>query len=87
MGPGLADGVVEGNAGPDEIRTTPLWGLGQRLFLLHDGRTTDLLAAINAHASPGDANDPPSEANAVLGAFTALSEQQKQNILDFLRAL
>ncbi len=87
MGPGLADGVVEGNAGPDEFRTTPLWGLGPRLFLLHDGRTSDLLEAINAHASPGDTTYPPSEANAVVSAFNTLSEQQKQNILDFLRAL
>ncbi len=87
MGPGLADGVVAGNAGPDEFRTTPLWGIGQRIFLLHDGRTTDLLEAIDAHASQGDANYPPSEANAVIGAFNALSERQTQNILDFLRAL
>ena len=33
-------------AGGDEFRTAPLWGLGQRLFLLHDGRTSDLMAAI-----------------------------------------
>jgi CxxC motif-containing protein (DUF1111 family) len=87
MGPGLADGVVEGNAGPDEFRTPPLWGLGQRIFFLHDGRTTDLLDAIHAHASQGDTNYQPSEANAVITAFTLLSEQEKQNILDFLRGL
>jgi CxxC motif-containing protein (DUF1111 family) len=87
MGPGLADGLVQGNAGPDEFRTTPLWGLGQRIFFLHDGRTTDLREAINAHASQGDTNYPPSEANAVIGAFNGLSEQQKQTLLDFLRAL
>jgi CxxC motif-containing protein (DUF1111 family) len=87
MGPGLADGLVQGNAGPDEFRTAPLWGLGQRIFFLHDGRTTDLREAINAHASPGDTNYPPSEANAVIGAFNGLSEQEKQSLLDFLRAL
>jgi len=87
MGPGLADGIAEGNAGPDEFRTAPLWGLGQRLFLLHDGRTRDLVEAINAHASPGNENHPSSEANAVIGAFNVLPEEQKQNILDFLRAL
>src|SRR5256884_7059650 len=43
MGPGLADGVTQGQAGPREFRTAPLWGLGQRLFFLHDGRTSDLL--------------------------------------------
>jgi len=53
MGSTLTDGVNQGLAGPDEFRTAPLWGLGQRIFLLHDGRTADLLAAIQAHASPG----------------------------------
>jgi CxxC motif-containing protein (DUF1111 family) len=87
MGPGLADGLAPGNAGPDEFRTTPLWGLGQRLFLLHDGRTSNLLEAIAAHASQADANFPASEANAVTAAFDALSGPQKQDILNFLRAL
>ncbi len=52
MGSNLADGVTQGVAGPDEFRTAPLWGLGERLFFLHDGRTSDLMAAIQAHASP-----------------------------------
>lgn len=53
MGSNLADGVVQGNAGPDMFRTAPLWGVGQRLFFLHDGRTSDLLQAIEAHFSSG----------------------------------
>jgi Di-haem oxidoreductase, putative peroxidase len=44
MGPGLADGKSQGQAGPDEFRTAPLWGLGKRAFFLHDGRTSDLSA-------------------------------------------
>lgn len=51
MGSNLADGINQGAAGPDEFRTAPLWGVGQRLFFLHDGRTSDLLQAIQAHAS------------------------------------
>jgi CxxC motif-containing protein (DUF1111 family) len=51
MGPGLADNIIQGAAGPDEFRTAPLWGVGQRLFFLHDGRTGDLLQAILAHYS------------------------------------
>jgi hypothetical protein len=51
MGPGLADNIIQGAAGPDEFRTTPLWGVGQRMFFLHDGRTNDLLQAILAHYS------------------------------------
>ena len=50
MGSTLEDGVNQGNAGPDEFRTAPLWGLGQRLFFLHDGRTSDLATAIKDHA-------------------------------------
>jgi CxxC motif-containing protein (DUF1111 family) len=54
MGLTLADGVTQGLAGPDQFRTAPLWGLGQRLFFLHDGRTSDLKQAILAHSSsPG----------------------------------
>ncbi len=87
MGPGLADGITAGNAGPDEFRTTPLWGVGLRLFLLHDGRTSDLLQAISAHASQGNATYPDSEANAVIATFNGLSEAQKQAVLDFLRSL
>jgi len=36
-----------------EFRAAPLWGIGQRLYFLHDGRTSDLGEAIEAHASPG----------------------------------
>src|SRR5579864_1928398 len=51
MGRGLADGVTQGGAGPDEFRTAPLWGVGQRIFFLHDGRTSNLVEAIAAHKS------------------------------------
>jgi len=54
MGSNLADGIVQGQAGPDQFRTAPLWGVGQRLFFLHDGRTSDLLQAIEAHSSSGN---------------------------------
>lgn len=81
MGAGLADGIAQGAAGPDEFRTAPLWGLGQRVFLLHDGRTKDLLEAIRAHASAG------SEASAVVGLFEAMPDAEKQYLLDFLRSL
>jgi hypothetical protein len=81
MGDGLADGISQGAAGPREFRTVPLWGVGQRIFFLHDGRTNDLPTAILDHASNG------SEANAVVKAFNALSVADKQAIIDFLRSL
>jgi len=87
MGPGLADNIIQGGAQGDEFRTAPLWGLGQRIFFLHDGRTTDLIQAIQAHKSVGNTTFGPSEANAVIDNFNQLNEQQKQNLLNFLRSL
>jgi len=81
MGRGLADNVSQGNAAGNEFRTAPLWGVGQRLFFLHDGRTSDLVAAIEAHASDG------SEANHVIENFEMLSPTDKQALLDYLRSL
>jgi len=81
MGTGLADGVAQGSAAGDEFRSAPLWGLSQRLFLLHDGRTTDLTEAIQAHASPG------SEANGVIAVFATLSDQAITDLLSFLKSL
>jgi CxxC motif-containing protein (DUF1111 family) len=81
MGAGLADNVSQGSAGGDQFRTAPLWGVGQRIFFLHDGRTTNLLTVIEDHASNG------SEATQVEENFNALSTTQKQDILDFLRSL
>ena len=87
MGPGLADNIVQGGAQGDEFRTAPLWGLGQRIFFLHDGRTTDLLQAIQAHKSAGNTTFGPSEANAVIDSFNKLNEGKKQDMLNFLRSL
>lgn len=81
MGVGLADGISQGRAGPREFRTAPLWGLGQRIFFLHDGRTSDLVQAIQAHASFA------SEANSVVSLFRQLSDADRQDLLNYLRSL
>jgi CxxC motif-containing protein (DUF1111 family) len=81
MGVGLADNVSQGQAGPRDFRTAPLWGLGQRIFFLHDGRTSDLVEATRAHQSTG------SEANGVINKFNVLREDVKQDLLNFLRSL
>jgi CxxC motif-containing protein (DUF1111 family) len=82
MGTNLADGVSQGGAGPDEFRSAPLWGLGQRIFFLHDGRTKDLVDAIQEHDSPG------SEAHGVIQNYNNnLTPQQQQDLLNFLRSL
>ncbi len=103
MGSTLADGIYQGAAGPDQFRTAPLWGVGQRLYFLHDGRTSDLLQAIEDHFSQGyscagnssiPANNGgggggtcASEANQVINNFNRLNSSQKQDVLDFLRSL
>lgn len=81
MGTGLNDNVAQGAAGGDQFRTAPLWGLGQRIFLLHDGRTSNLITAVLGHASNG------SEANVVVSNFRSLSASQIQDLLNFLRSL
>jgi CxxC motif-containing protein (DUF1111 family) len=81
MGRGLADGITQGGAGPDEFRTAPLWGVGQRVFFLHDGRTSNLVEAIAAHRSR------ESEANKVIDRFNKLTAQKQQDIINFLRSL
>jgi CxxC motif-containing protein (DUF1111 family) len=97
MGSVLADGVNQGNAGPDQFRSAPLWGVGQRLFFLHDGRTSDLLQAIQGHSDCGAnaggsfrshlRSNCSSEANAVINNFNRLSRTQQQDLLNFLRSL
>jgi CxxC motif-containing protein (DUF1111 family) len=85
MGSGLADGVSQGGAGPAEFRTAPLWGVGQRIFFLHDGRAGPanggLLTAIRAHASSG------SEAINVVAQFNSQNNKDQQDLLNFLRSL
>jgi CxxC motif-containing protein (DUF1111 family) len=100
MGSVLADGINQGAAGPDQFRSAPLWGIGQRLFFLHDGRTSDLLQAIEAHADCADKGSGHdgnhdlfryshcgSEANGVVRNFNKLNPSQVQDILTFLRSL
>jgi CxxC motif-containing protein (DUF1111 family) len=87
MGSGLADDIAQGQADPDEFRTAPLWGLGQRVFFLHDGRTRDLREAIAAHRSGPSRRFRASEANRVVDTFEWLSEHHKQDVLNFLRSL
>jgi CxxC motif-containing protein (DUF1111 family) len=97
MGLGLADGIFQGNAGGHDFRTAPLWGVGQRVFFLHDGRTSDLVQTILQHDAPVpsttteaiavSADGTGSEAHQVIQNFKALSATNQQNLLNFLRSL
>lgn len=84
MGPGLADGTMEGEAAGHEWRTAPLWGLGQavaadgRGALLHDGRAATILEAILWHGG---------EAAPAQQRVIALSTAQRDSLIAFLRSL
>ncbi len=85
---GLSDGITQGNASGDQFRTAPLWGLGQRLFFLHDGREMDLRNTIQDHCiSTTSSTVPPSEACGAVSTFNSLSNTRQQQLLDFLRSL
>jgi CxxC motif-containing protein (DUF1111 family) len=81
MGTGLNDNVSQGGAGGDQFRSAPLWGVGQRIFFLHDGRTSNIITAITDHASNG------SEATEVVDNFEELSAASQQDLINFLRSL
>jgi CxxC motif-containing protein (DUF1111 family) len=81
MGTGLQDQVSQGAANGQQFRSAPLWGVGKRIFFLHDGRTSNLVTAIEAHSSSG------SEANQVIANFNKLSASDQQDIILFLRSL
>ncbi|HLJ87340.1 MAG TPA: di-heme oxidoredictase family protein [Candidatus Angelobacter sp.] len=81
MGTGLQDRVSQGNANGRQFRSAPLWGVGQRLFFFHDGRTGDLVSAIHAHRSNG------SEANITVDLYDLIGSNNQQDLLNFLRSL
>lgn len=78
MGPALADGLTDGTADSLAWRTAPLIGLRFARIYLHDGRATSLDAAIQAHDG---------EAAASANAYRALSEADRQALLDYVGAL
>lgn len=77
MGPALAD-ICGYAAAPAEVRTEMLMGLQHRDRFLHDGRTTDLRAAILLHG--GEAQGPRD-------AFARLPWLRQEYVLAFLRSL
>ena len=74
----LGDGIDQGDARGNEMRTQPLWGLRFQGRMLHDGRATTFPAAIAAHDGQGaDSRD----------RFAALGADDRAALLAFLDAL
>lgn len=81
MGPGLDDGIREGNAQPAEWRTAPLWDVPYSLKaggLLHDGRARSVEEAVQWHGG---------EAEAARARFNALSQDDRAALVAFLGGL
>ncbi|HEY6292817.1 MAG TPA: di-heme oxidoredictase family protein [Terriglobia bacterium] len=88
MGNCLADNITQGAAQGDMFRTPPLWNVGQRVNFMHDGRTNNIVTAIEDHQTGSCSGSyPPSEAEAVITQFNKLSSQNQQDLIDFLRSL
>lgn len=100
MGEGLADGfdqstdrsypVDSGDGKPKTVAikverhlflTRSLWGVADSGPWLHDGRARTLREAIDLHKSQG------SEANPAIEAFSALPDDQKRDLIEFLLTL
>ena len=81
MGENLADDVSQGSADGNQFRTAPLWGLGQRLFFLHDGRCEqsgrppNFTSTFASTGSEANAVDEQLRAAAPLGAEPAGSAE------------
>lgn len=78
MGDRLADNLPMGDANGREWRTTPLWGLGSRRILLHDGRARGIDDAIRAHGG---------EAESSRNAWSRMRRPDHDALDQFLRAL
>jgi sugar lactone lactonase YvrE len=92
---GSADGMPEGDAEANEMRTTPLWGLRTRNPLWHDGVifsldfTIRVTQAIEAHGAPGSepyvAGIVGDEQNP--GAWDLLPAEDQAKVIAFLASL
>ncbi|MGB8841080.1 MAG: di-heme oxidoredictase family protein [Aliidongia sp.] len=82
MGTALQDGITQGSANGTQFRTAPLWGLGQRVFFLHDGRETNLINVLNDHLNNASESNTSEDSLAV-----NFSVSQQQDLVDFLRSL
>ena len=74
----LGDGIVQGSAGPTQMRTAPLWGLRFETSFLHDGRATSVDQAIRAHDGQG---------SSARDKYAGLQNEQRQLLLGFLQTL
>ncbi|MES2739811.1 MAG: di-heme oxidoredictase family protein [Pseudomonadota bacterium] len=84
MGPELADTFPQGTASQQQWRTAPLWGIGllesmnKDVRYLHDGRARSIAEAVLWHGGQGQKSRD---------RFKALSADERQKMIDFLKSL
>ncbi|MGI9666343.1 MAG: di-heme oxidoredictase family protein [Acidimicrobiia bacterium] len=84
MGEGLSDGRSDGDAAAREWKTPALWGLGltrtvnSSAGFLHDGRARTIEEAVLWHGG---------ESEVARNAFAALSEGDRERVINFLKSL
>jgi CxxC motif-containing protein (DUF1111 family) len=74
---GTGDGIPEGDASADEIRTAPLWGIGTRLMYLHDGSAATIDEAIARHDR---------EAAGARARFNRLGAPDRRQLVAFVKS-
>jgi CxxC motif-containing protein (DUF1111 family) len=83
---GTGDDIAQGVATGAQFRTAPLWGVGQRLFFLHDGSKDNLVDAITAHRGEADRVIKNFQGSGDDAAFN-LTAAERQSLVLFLRSL
>lgn len=78
VAPDGTPGIVDGSAGALEFRTPPLWGLSGTAPYMHDGRASDVAAAIAAHH--GESDDSRAQ-------YEALAAGDREALIHFLESL
>lgn len=74
----LGDGIVQGDAAGDEMRTAPLWGLRHSAPYLHDGSAQSYAEAIEQHNGEGRASRE---------RFQRLNKTQRDQLEEFLDSI
>ncbi len=74
----LGDGIAQGNAGPREMKTPPLWGVRASAPYLHDGRAKNLDDAIRAHDGEGKVSRDK---------YLKLAPDQQKLLVEFLNSI
>jgi CxxC motif-containing protein (DUF1111 family) len=75
---GTGDGIAQGVATPEEIRTPALWGLRFRRPFLHDGSAATLEESISRHGN---------EAELSRRGYERAADSDRGALLAFLRSL